>query len=73
MKKLLLLVGITLICSSCTGVKKINGEDDTFFNFVIMNTKNREKRTQELIWDNMNNDCFPGLRIAKWYKAEKIK
>lgn len=26
MKKLLLLVGVILICSSCTGVKRMNGD-----------------------------------------------
>lgn len=73
MKKLLLLVGVILVCSSCTGVKKINGEEDTFFNFVIMNKKNREKRTKKLTWDNMYGDCFPGLRVIKWYKAERVE
>lgn len=49
MKKLLLLVGVILICSSCTGVKKINGEEDTFFNFVIMNKKIEKKEQRKLL------------------------
>ena len=73
MKKLLLLVGVILICSSCTGVKRINGEEDTFFNFVVMNKKNREKRTEKVTWENLDGDSFPGVRAIKWYKADKIK
>ncbi|MEG0069727.1 MAG: hypothetical protein RR191_05655 [Cetobacterium sp.] len=71
MKKILLIVSIVLICSSCSGTKKINGHDDTFLNFVVLNKNNREFRKENLSWNNLEGDNFPGIRFVKWCKAEK--
>lgn len=71
MKKLLMLAGIILICSSCS-TKKINDQEDTFFNFVILNKNNREKRVEKVTWENLEGDSFPGLRLKKWLEADEI-
>lgn len=72
MKKLLLLVGVILICSSCTGVKKINGVDQTFTEYVLLN-KNYNKSTEVdsgRLWGKTSSEMFPGLRLKKWIETD---
>ncbi|WP_432204455.1 hypothetical protein ACQ9ZF_05195 [Cetobacterium somerae] len=73
MKKLLLIVGIILICSSCSGNKKrINGIDQTFSEYVIFNKNYNGKGEvyDARVLAATSSEMFPGLRLKKWLESE---
>ncbi|MGL5767281.1 MAG: hypothetical protein ACRCX8_16740 [Sarcina sp.] len=81
MKKIkfsLMFLATILLLSSCTSTKKvINNRPQTFTEFVILNKYSKEYRaqqgmSQEVTWDNLTSDSFPGLRLQKWLKSEEV-
>ncbi|MGL5717811.1 MAG: hypothetical protein ACRCX2_32720 [Paraclostridium sp.] len=60
--KLIILTLTLLTITACSGTKVINGQEQTFTEFVILN-KNSEWKGG---WEQLEGDCFPGLRLWKW-------
>lgn len=63
MKYLLALSLLTLV--GCSGVKIINNKEQTFAEYVILN-KNSDWKGGN--FENLDSDCFPLLRLKKWYE-----
>lgn len=60
--KVIILITMLLAITGCSGTKIINGKEQTFTEFVILN-KNSE---WEGSWEQLDSDCFPLLRLEKW-------
>ncbi|MGL5963523.1 MAG: hypothetical protein ACRCZ2_03870 [Fusobacteriaceae bacterium] len=63
MKKIIigLLVALTIV--GCTNTKIINGKEQTFVGFVILNS---QSVNTPKTWGELGGDYFPVLRLKKW-------
>ncbi|MGL5717032.1 MAG: hypothetical protein ACRCX2_28710 [Paraclostridium sp.] len=60
--KVIILILTLLAITGCSGTKIINGQEQTFTEFVILN----KSSNFEGGWENLDSDCFPLLRLEKW-------
>ena len=69
MKKIL-LISFLITLTACS-TRQINNKQQTFTDYVILN-KNSDYKGQSIEdWDNQPEDNFPGMRLIKWFKADK--
>lgn len=63
--KVIILILTLLAVTGCSGTKVINGKEQTFTEFVILN-KNSDWKGEG--FGDLDSDCFPLLRLKKWYE-----
>ncbi|MGL6023604.1 MAG: hypothetical protein ACRC0F_03230 [Cetobacterium sp.] len=63
MKKIIIGLLVVLTIVGCTATKIINGKEQTFVGFVILNS---ESENTPKHWGELGGDSFPGLRLKKW-------
>lgn len=68
--KLILLVSFLLIFSSCS-TRQINGKEQTFTEYVILNEYSEYEGKSKKEWDNQPSENFPGIRLIKWSEQKK--
>ena len=68
--KLILLVSFLLIFSSCS-TRQINGKEQTFTEYVILNEYSEYEGKSKKDWDNQPSENFPGIRLIKWSEQKK--
>lgn len=69
MKKIL-LISFLITLTACS-TRQINNKQQTFTDYVILN-KNSDYKGQSIEdWNNQPKDNFPGIRLIKWFKADK--
>lgn len=68
--KLILLVSLLLVFTSCS-TRQINGKEQTFTEYVVLNKNSEYKGKSKSDWDNQPEDNFPGIRLIKWSKQDK--
>lgn len=78
MKKIALLFIVANTFMGCTGTKIINGKEQGFSEFVLLNKNAKESRANLKKddfegWRALESDSFPGLRLIKWYETKSIK
>ncbi len=60
--KVIILILMLLAITGCSGTKVINGKEQTFTEFVILNKSSNFNGN----WEQLDSDCFPLLRLEKW-------
>lgn len=75
MKKICLLFIVANIFIGCTGTKVINGREQGFSEFVLLNKHAKEsratlKQNDYEKWESLESDSFPVLRMMKWYETK---
>lgn len=68
--KLILLVSFLLIFSSCS-TRQINGKEQTFTEYVILNEYSEYEGKSKKDWDNQPSENFPCIRLIKWSEQKK--
>ncbi|MGL6099807.1 MAG: hypothetical protein ACRC0G_09320 [Fusobacteriaceae bacterium] len=63
MKKILITLILGAVIVGCTATKVVNGKEQTFIGFVILNS---ESEGVPKAWGELGGDSFPGLRLKKW-------
>lgn len=67
-----LIVILCLITFSSCSTRQINGREQTFTEYVILNKYSDYEGNTKQDWDNQPSENFPGLRLIKWFGAEEI-
>lgn len=70
--KLILLVSFLLVFASCS-TRQINGKEQTFTEYVILNKNSEYEGKSKSDWDNQPEDNFPGIRLIKWAESDNKK
>lgn len=69
MKIVLSFILLTALASCAT--RQINNRQQTFTDYVVLNKNSNYKGQSIDDWDNQPEDNFPGVRLIKWFKADK--
>lgn len=69
MKKIFSIMFVCLLISACSS-KTINGKNQTFTEYVILNKNSEWKQNTNGTWDALEAECFPGIRLLKWIKTK---
>lgn len=69
MKKIL-LISFLITLTACS-TRQINNKQQTFTDYVILNKNSNYEGKSIEDWDNQPEDNFPGMRLIKWFKADK--
>lgn len=70
MKILLSIILLLTLVSCSTTQKKINGKQQTFIEYVVLNKYSDYKGESKEDWDNQPSENFPGIRLIKWFKTK---
>lgn len=70
MKKIVLAI-IIMLCVGCSNKRIINGKEQSFFEYVIINKNASDEENQMKDMWKTNPDMFPILRLLKWIEAKK--
>lgn len=71
MKLILLIILLTVLTTCAT--RQINNRQQTFTEYVILNENSDYQGKSKNDWNNQPEDNFPGVRLIKWFKADKNK
>lgn len=70
MKILLSIILLLTLVSCSTTQKQINGKQQTFIEYVVLNKYSDYKGESKEDWDNQPSENFPGIRLIKWFKTK---
>ena len=71
MKKLGIILSMIFLFFSCSSTKNINGREQTFVEYVILNKYSDYEGMSKDDWDNQPAENFIGIRLINWFKADK--
>lgn len=71
MKIILSIILLTALTACAT--RQINNRQQTFTEYVVLNKNSDYEGQSKNDWDNQPEDNFPGVRLIKWFKADKNK
>lgn len=71
MKKLGIILSMIFLFFSCSSTKNINGREQTFVEYVILNKYSDYEGMSKDDWDNQPSGNFPGLRLIKWFELNE--
>ena len=64
-----ILLAFCLITLAGCATKEINGKQQTFIEYVVLNKYSDYKGESKEDWDNQPSESFPGIRLIKWFKS----
>lgn len=70
--KLILSIILLTSLTACT-TRQVNNRQQTFTEYVVLNKNSNYEGQSKNDWDNQPEDNFPGVRLIKWFKADKNK
>lgn len=70
MKILLSIILLLTLVSCSTTQKQINGKQQAFIEYVVLNKYSDYKGESKEDWDNQPSENFPGIRLIKWFKTK---
>ncbi len=70
--KLILLIILLTTLTACT-TSQINNRQQTFTEYVVLNKHSEYQGKSMKDWKEQPEDNFPGVRLIKWFKADKNK
>lgn len=71
MKKLGIILSMIFLFFSCSSTKNINGREQTFTEYVVLNKHSNYEGKSIEDWDNQPAENFIGIRLINWFKADK--
>lgn len=69
MKLILSIILLTTLTACAT--RQVNNRRQTFTEYVVLNKYSEYQGQSKEDWGNQPEDNFPGIRLIKWFKADK--